>query len=151
MKLQKLNALFRLYEANFRNLHWNSKGLDFNDSHKSITSEYYEMMSDDIDVTAEMIVRLDENPLNYIEITQFIQEDQESKYLVVASGDLYDRLSIVKFADVMLGDICKCIEECLAEDAINAPENIGIKSDLETMHGKYDLQYRYINKRRMTE
>ena len=40
-KLIELNSVLRLYESNYRNLHWNSKGIDFNDSHKSITTEYY--------------------------------------------------------------------------------------------------------------
>ena len=49
----------------------------------------------------------------------------------------------------MLGDVLKLIEATLQEDLFNDISNVGIKSDLEAMHSEFDLQYRYINKRKM--
>ena len=45
--------------------------------------------------------------------------------------------------------ILNLIENALDMDEIaNDKSNVGIKSTLESMHEKFDLQYRYINKRR---
>ena len=56
-KLIKLNAVLRLYHQNFLNLHWNSAGEEFNDAHKGISTDYYELCDKYIDTTAEMICR----------------------------------------------------------------------------------------------
>lgn len=147
-KLIKLNAILRLYHQNFLNLHWNSAGEEFNDAHKSISTDYYELCDKYIDTTAEMICRLGGNPLNYIQVVEFLT-NQDSKYFVTDSSKMYERKDIIKWSDVMLGDILKNIEEVLEDDEAEDSCNIGIKSDLEAMHSEFDLQYRYINKRRM--
>lgn len=148
MKLVELNSVLRLYESNFRNLHWNSVGEEFNDSHKSITTEYYNMISITIDVTAEMLAMLGCNAPNYVEALENLKNG-ERNYMVVDSNVLYDRRKIVVFANVMLKDICELISEVLREDEINDPRNVGIKSELESILYQYDLQCRYINAKRI--
>lgn len=147
-KLIELNAMLRLYESNYRNLHWNSKGIDFNDSHKSITTDYYEMISESIDEVAEFISRLGGNAPNYMEVCEILNS-QERRYLIVNSSELYSREQIVQLSDTMLNDICTLISECLEDSDMQETINAGIKSDLESMLSKYDLQARYINKRRL--
>lgn len=147
-KLIELNAMLRLYESNYRNLHWNSKGIDFNDSHKSITTDYYEMISESIDEVAEFISRLGGNAPNYMEVCEILNS-QERRYLIVNSSELYSREQIVQLSDTMLNDICTLISECLEDSVMQETINAGIKSDLESMLSKYDLQARYINKRRL--
>ena len=78
MKIKELDAVLRLYEGNFRNLHWNAVGIDFNDSHKSISTEYYEMVSDTIDVVAEIICMLGENPCNYMEAIDILKASEKA-------------------------------------------------------------------------
>lgn len=146
MKIKELDAVLRLYEGNFRNLHWNAVGIDFNDSHKSISTEYYEMVSDTIDVVAEIICMLGENPCNYMEAIDILKAS-EKDYLVVESTKKYDRPSIVGYSNIMLNDICNLLSECIEE--INEPINAGIRSELETQLYNYTLQARYINARRL--
>lgn len=146
MKLVLLNAMLRVYNSNFLNLHWNTVGEEFNDGHKGITTDYYELCDKYIDITAEMIARLSLNAPNYIEVAKIAEENS---FFIVDSNTLYDRKNIVQISDKLLGDICKTIVECLEEDSIQSHYNVGIKAELETMQGEFDLQYRYINKRRM--
>lgn len=146
MKLKELDAVLRVYECNFRNLHWNSVGIDFNDSHKSITTEYYEMLSTSIDSIAEMICILGENPYNYAEALDMV-EGTDKKYLIVDSSKKYDRQSIIELSSIMLNDICSLLSECIEE--IAKPIDAGIRSELETMLYNYTLQARYINARRI--
>ena len=49
----------------------------------------------------------------------------------------------------MLGDIVVIIGNCLESEEMQATINAGIKSTLESMLEEFDIQYRYINKRRM--
>lgn len=146
MKLKELDALLRLYEANFRVLHWNSVGIDFNDSHKSITTEYYEMISDTIDKIAEILCMLGENPCNYLEAVKIVMNNNQN-YTVVKSTDKYDRPAIVQLSNTMLNDICRLLAESIEE--VQDPINAGIKSELESILYDYTLQARYINARRL--
>ena len=147
-KLIELDAVLRIYEQNFRNLHWNSKGLEFNDSHKNITTEYYEMLSDDVDKIAEILAVLGVDPFNYLEAAEYITKS-ETKYFIVDSHAHYNKLEICKFADIMLNDICNILAAAIEE--LDQPINAGIKSELETLLYNYTLQAKYLNKRRLEE
>ena len=147
MKLKELDAILRIYETNFRVLHWNSIGIDFNDSHKEITTEYYEMVSGTIDKIAEMLCMLGENPCNYLEAVKIAMNNGEHKYVVVKSTEKYDRPAIVGLSNMMLMDICQLLSDCIEE--VQEPINAGIKSELESILFDYTLQARYINARRL--
>ena len=146
MKLKILDALLRLYEQNFRNLHWNSIGLEFNDSHKNITTEYYEMLSKSVDEVAEILCMYGVDPANYIEALDIIQSC-EKKYLIVDSKTKYSKEEIVKSADIMLRDICQLLSEIIPQ--ITNPLDAGIKSEFETMLFNYSKEARYLNARRL--
>lgn len=145
--LQELDSALRLYESNFRVLHWNSAGLDFNDSHKSITTELYEMTSDNVDKVAEILCMVGMTPGNYIDILNILRES-DTEYRAVESNKLYSRQEICELVDTMLANICKLLSESI--EALSSPLDAGIKSELETMLYEYSIQYRYINKRRIT-
>ena len=147
-KLVELDAVLRIYEQNFRNLHWNSKGIEFNDSHKNITTEYYEMISADVDKVAEILAMLGIDPFNYLEAAEYVTKS-EVKYFVVDSKTHYSKLEICKFADIMLADICVILSAAIEE--ITDPINAGVKSELETMLYNYFKELRYLNKRRLEE
>lgn len=146
MKLKLLDALLRLYEQNFRNLHWNAVGEDFNDSHKDITTEYYEMLSKDVDFIAEVLCMYNTCPVNYMEAAEMISS-AENKYIMVESDRKYTRKDICEYTDLMFKDICKLLSEVIAQ--VQNPMDAGIKSELETMLYRYTLQSRYINARRL--
>ncbi len=181
-KLILLHSVLRVYASNFMNLHWNACGEEFNDAHKAISTDYYELCDKYIDSTAEMIARLGVNPPNYNEVMHIIfhhnidinqeaadsvvpkdestgyaallkeyADDSEYKdeFIMIDSSKLYRRIDIINYANVMLGQIKTLIENCIADEEIQAIENSGIRSDLEAMHAEFDLQHRYINKRRM--
>lgn len=145
MKLVELNSILRLYESNFRNLHWNSVGENFDDAHKSMTTDYYEMLSTTIDETAEIIAMLGQNAPNYIEAVKII-EDSKKYHVLIESNKLYTRKDIIDYTNVMLNDICELLTEVLNDDIIQ--NDIGIKAKLEGILYDYTLQAKYINKRR---
>ena len=145
MKLKLLDALLRLYEQNFRNLHWNSVGLEFNDSHKNITTEYYEMVSKDVDLVAEILCMFNTNPANYAEAFELIS-NTEKKYLIVDSSKKYNKAEIVQLSQVMLNDICDLLAAVIQQ--LQNPLDAGIKSELETMLFNYTKEARYLNARR---
>lgn len=145
--LQELDAALRIYESNFRVLHWNSAGLDFNDSHKDITNDLYEMTSENVDKVAEMLCMLNMNPGNYLDIIGTLRES-ETSYKAVESNKLYTRQEICILVDEMLGNLCKLLAECI--ETLSSPLDAGIKSELETILYEYTIQYRYINKRRIS-
>jgi DNA-binding ferritin-like protein len=148
IKLIELDAVLRIYEQNFRNLHWNSKGIEFNDSHKNITTEYYEMIAADVDKVAELLAIMGIDPFNYLEAAEYVTKS-EVKYFIVDSKTHYSKLEICKFADIMLNDICTILSAAIEE--ITDPINAGIRSELETLLFKYTLEARYLNKRRIEE
>lgn len=149
-KLIELNSVLRLYCSNFRNLHWNSKGEEFDDAHATISNGYISLCDKYVDSTGEMITRLDMNPLNYTEVVEFIN-NAENNYMVINTEKLYTRKEIIEYSGKMLEDIVNLIVAVLNEAIIGETINAGIKSDLEAMLNEFDIQYRYINKRRMTE
>ena len=147
MKLKLLNAVMRLHESNIRNLHWNSAGEVFNDAHKEITTEYYELLSNNVDKTAELLAMFGINAPNYIEVIQTIKE-AGTEYMLVNSNKLYNRAEIIKIMDDIFNDIIIILTDILEDEEMQQTENAGVKSELETMLFTFDFQRRYINRRR---
>ena len=153
MKYAELNELFAvlvLYRMNFENLHWNSKGLGFDDAHKNISTEYYEKVNDDVDVVAEMLVRLGVNPMNYKEVFDCIT-NSSNDYMIVASNTLYSKKDVISMSQTLLTNICTAIVAVLDSDYMQETINAGMKSTLETLLDYYDLQARYINSRKLVD
>lgn len=144
--LKEFDAMLRLYEQNFRNLHWNSIGLEFNDSHKNITTEYYEMLSDTVDEIAEILCMVDMDPANYMEAMDIVS-GSSMKYLIVDSKKKYTKAEIVTESQTMLTDICNSL--AVIASSIEEPIYAGIKSGLEDMLYKYSKEMMYLNKRRI--
>ena len=148
MKLKELYCVLVLYHQNFRNLHWNSVGENFDDAHKEIAKDYYEMTDDTIDTVAEMMGRLGVNPPNYAEVFNEVS-NSSNDYMVVESTELYDRTAIVKMSDKMLTDITALLAATIQDQIMQEPINAGMRSELETILNDYDIQARYINKRKL--
>ena len=144
--LKEFDAMLRLYEQNFRNLHWNSVGLEFNDSHKNITTEYYEMVSDTVDEIAEILCMVDLDPANYMEAINILNSSN-CNFLIIDSKKKYTKAEIVKESQVMLSDICNSLANIAS--SVEEPIYAGIKSDLEDILYKYSKEMMYLNKRRI--
>lgn len=147
MKLKELFCVLVMYGFNIQNLHWNATGINFDSSHKNITIEYYELFNKTIDSVAEMLTRMDINPPNYKEVFDCVSE-MEKDYLLIDSNNKYNKEDVVKNIDIILGDVCNLILQVLDSEEIKIPVNIGIKSSLEAIYSIFDIEYRYINKRR---
>ena len=144
-----LNSLLRVYCSNFSVLHWNAAGEEFNDAHRSIAEEYEELCHKYVDVTAEMATRLGVNPLNYTEVIELMNSSNR-QFIIVDSKRFYSRKDIIMIADKMFADIVTLISATIESEELQTPINAGIRSELESILNDFDLQYRYINKRRMS-
>lgn len=147
MKLQILNAVMRLHESNIRNLHWNTAGEEFDDAHKVITEEYYDLFATNIDKISEIMGMLDIPVPNYVQVIDVIKSSNRH-FIVVKSDKLYNRGEIITLLDTIFGDITGLILEVLDEDIIQDTINTGIRAELENILYTFDFQKRYINKRR---
>ena len=147
--LLELHSVLRLYCANLSNLHWNSCGEEFNDAHVNITDGLIDLFHKWIDPVGEMLTRLDINPLNYAEVFDLIK-NSSNDYFIADSTKRYNRKEIITIADVMLKDIVTLLCSVLESEEMKATINAGIKSELEGMLNDFDLQYRYLNKRRLS-
>jgi len=146
MNLITLNSVFTLYERNFRMLHWLAKGKKFDRIHK-LSEDYAEMVHGDIDVTAEMALRLNLCPSNLAEVLKDV-EDNDIKHIYIECGSNIDYEEFVKYSEIMLGNILKIVGAVRNSEEMQEDINMGIKAELEAMFNKYDLQARYLNARR---
>lgn len=140
-----LNAILRYHASNFQMLHWNAVGEDFNDAHANISTDYYKLCDSYIDLTAEMVGRLDYFVYDYATVAQ-VAEDE--KWSSVNSEELYTRDEVISISDQLLAEVVSVVEACLDSDEVNTSKNAGIRSGLENMQDEFDLQVRYVNKRR---
>lgn len=146
MTLKTLLSVLLVYRSNFHVLHWMAKGKNFFMIH-SKAEEFVNKLSKDIDVVAEMLLRIDDSVVNYMEALKCIEEDETHEFILVDSDKLFDAEDFCKYSLGMMKGILECIEELLKTDVIMEPKNVGIKATLESMHNEYDLQYRYLLKR----
>lgn len=144
MIFTEATAIFTLYSNNFKVIHWAACGKKFDRIHK-LAEEYYVMINDDLDVLAEMGIRVNQNPAVMIKCTDIISNIDYHDFLVIEEYDNIDYNKFCTMSNIMLKDICFCIESLLENDEVKKPSNIGIKASLEGLHDKYDLQARYLN------
>lgn len=143
-------SVLLVYRSNFHLLHWQASGHEFHTQHDK-SAEYYNKVLEDADTIAEVLMRLDYNPVNYIEAYSLLHDHSDHEFIVLPSEIKFSMKDFIEFSDVMFGDILLCIEELLQGEEMQEISNIGIKSKLEQMHDEYDLQKRYINKHRVCD
>lgn len=151
MKLQELLSLMVIHEHNFRVIHWNCIGKKFDKIH-SITKEYYEMLSDDQDIVAEMAMRCGEKCVGYSEAEKILSEYSDKNFKIISSEEMFDYKKFCDDVSQMLDDICYGIGSVLEEKEISENiSNVGIKATLEGLYDRYDLQKRFIHTRRSSD
>lgn len=145
MDFKTLLSVLLVYRSNFHVLHWMCKGEAFFTIHAK-ASEYADMVLGDVDVIAEMILRHEDNIVNYKDALDIV-ENCEEHFVMVPSDKLVDINEFSKYSQKMFSDIMRCIERLLEAEEIKQPSNVGIKATLEGMHDRYDLQCRYLLRR----
>lgn len=149
MDLRVLIAVLLMYQSNAKILHWKSCGPEFDTMHKDIASDLYSKITNDIDTVAEMALRLDINPPNYAECIAELRKYDDYEFKLLNTDIDYPYDEFTANIGVILDDILYAIEETLFSDIIqNEHKNVGIKSSLEALYESYDIQARYLNKRR---
>lgn len=147
MDFGTFSAVLTVYRHNFKILHWGASGKKFDRIHK-LADEYADMVTADLDVVAEMALRNGQTPCsmnNAIEILHNV----DGNFLVMDFDNAIGYEEFCTNTSAMLASILNCINELHESELVNKPINMGIKSDLEAMFAKYDLQARYLNARRM--
>ena len=140
--LRSLFILLTVSESNFRMLHWMAEGRKFREMHSDADS-FRSMVSEDIDAVAEMILRDSDEIPSLRVISNNLQAIIDTK------GELIEYEKYLAYSKRIFAGILDAIEACLKTDEIaNNIKNVGIKATLESMYDKYDLQARYLIKRR---
>ena len=147
MNLRIFLAVLLVYRSNFHVLHWKAYGKQFDRVH-ALAASNYDKLLDDADKVAEFAMRLGMEPVNYIEAIDILNDYDGHSFKVLPSNKDYDLEDYIDNLNVMYSDIISCIEAILDSKIIQDPANVGIKAELEAMHGSYDLELRYLNKRR---
>ena len=150
MEAQRLLlAILLVHKSNLQVLHWKAAGQNFGDSHVNVAEKYYDKVEEDIDGVAERLMMQGGEPLNYMDVIKTLKESNKD-LTMVPTDRLYTRKEVVKVSQSILGDIVNAIIAVLKSDQIaNTDENIGIKSWYESLLESYDLEYRYLNARRL--
>ena len=148
MNFRLFLAQLMLYSVNIKDLHWLVRGDEFDSVHNGVTNDYHDKICEDIDYIAEVLLRNGEEPLNMPEAVR-LTESANRKFVIVDTGKLYGKVEVYQYLQKMLQDIKLSIEFLIKslEDDI---KQVGIKSTLEAMHEWYDLQARFLNKRRLS-
>lgn len=142
MDLRTFLSVLLVYHCNFKVLHWMVKGDEFLTIHTK-ADEYCNDVAEDIDKVGEMILRTNGEIVNYKEALDIVEDIESHEFLLIESGNSYDTEEFCNYSMKMFKDILVCIQELLDGEI----SNVGIKSTLEGMYDKYDLQANYILKR----
>lgn len=155
MNFRILTALFTIYANNFKVLHWGAIGKQFDRIHE-ISEKYYNMISEDLDVIAEMALRMNIHPTVFFEAVKVLADVEGKEFFIFETYEDIDYVDFAKISTVMLQDIVMCLSEMLQLDCFNSEDsdtaiNVGIKAELEGLINKYDLEARYLSSRRFKE
>lgn len=148
MNMKELLAVLIIERSNFQILHWKVKGQGFDRVHARVTNDYYETISTDIDDIAELGMRLNINPVNYLD-TYRVAKAACPDIEILDAEKFYSGDEVFSKIDTILSTILDCTKKVLQESEIQyIIENVGIKSFLEGFYDKYDKEYRFLNNRR---
>ena len=140
-----LLAVLALSNHNFKVLHWNACGDNFDTLH-AIGAKYYDKTNEDEDKVAEICMRLDAKAVSFSDIVPLTKEVNlynELQCVDVSKTNFYD------LCQVILKNIFDAICAVLENSAIDNTQYAGIRSDLEAILSEYDLELNFLNKRRI--
>lgn len=147
-KWRELLAASMLYRSNFKMLHWTATSPQFDRVHNT-AEEYSDLMLEIEDEVAERLGRLKEAVFVSYTDAVGILEKSETNHLMIGSQESYNKAEFFyKSVSEMLTNLMNCIQSILLDEESSKPENVGLKSYLESLYDKLDKEARYLNPRR---
>lgn len=137
--MKKLLAYIMFYSHNIHILHWKVVGEEFQANHEHF-DEYYKSMIDHIDLVAEMMLQLDQNPIDYPIMLDIVNTAGK-----IVDVDVYRTYS-GKEAFVIINEMYLHILgliESLHENMGNELPN-SIKSTLDEIESWYRIRAKYL-------
>lgn len=142
----KMLAILVYYQHNFRILHWNVKGKDFDQYHQ-LMKEYSDKLEEYVDQIAEMAVMTNDAPVSFQTTVSILTNDDSTAYYSADITDTYTSEMIVECIDIMFGHILTALKNLM--DYHKVQNNPVIKTELENMYAYFDKELNYKNKRRL--
>jgi starvation-inducible DNA-binding protein len=139
VNLVNLFKMLNIYFYNIRVLHWKVKSDKFDEVH-SLMNMYYDKLSDDVDLIAEMMLS---NDIDVVSLNEVV----DSKYALIDTNKDYTYDEVFNLIELMFKDIIDYIKRLLNEDSV-VTKNPGIHSELENLYSFYDKELNYKNTRR---
>jgi starvation-inducible DNA-binding protein len=139
VNLVNLFKMLNIYFYNIRVLHWKVKSDKFDEVH-SLMNMYYDKLSDDVDLIAEMMLS---NDIDVVSLNEVV----DSKYALIDTNKDYTYDEVFNLIELMFKDIVDYIKRLLNEDSV-VTKNPGIHSELENLYSFYDKELNYKNTRR---
>ena len=143
-ELRSLLIILMISEANFRTLHWMAAGNKFARMHAD-ADEWRSMVSTDIDVVAEFILRRSDD-LPSLKVVA-----ANTNMILDTNGNTIDYDKFISITKSIFKNILNAITLCLESSEMTESENVGIKAALEGLYDKYDLQANYLVRRRESD
>ena len=114
------------------------------------------MLSEDLDVIAEMALRMNIHPTVFFEAVKVLADVEGKEFFIFETYEDIDYVDFTKISTTMLQDIVICLTEMLKSDYFDTEDfdtaiNVGVKAELEGLINKYDLEARYLSSRRFKE
>lgn len=143
VNLNEFFKMLNIYFYNFRVLHWKVKD-DIFDTYHELMNEYYDKLSEDIDLIAEMLLS---NDLEVSSLDDVVKYSNENNIKIIDVNLNYSKNDIVELINEMFINIINYIKRLLNEDGV-VTNNPGISSELENLYSYYDKEVNYKNERR---
>lgn len=123
-------AALTVYENNMRIIHWKLHGPDFHKTHERF-GDYYEEFGKYMDETAEQMITLGQNPLNYSEAMDILQNSSIDAFTLSGGMD-FDPKGAETTAYKMFRQLYDMASELAGEDDL--PIDV---QDVFMGHAKY--------------
>lgn len=135
--LRKLQALLIVHQYNFRILHWNVIGVDFDPVHE-LMSQYYSKLDEFIDSVVEISVMCGEDIISVMDAVA------TKSIFTISSKRKYESKEVFKISRALFEEILEGIDE-----AINDCEHDDVKDELKIIQFWIRKELSYKNARRM--
>lgn len=119
--LRKLQALLIVHQYNFRILHWNVTGVDFDPVHE-LMSDYYEKLGEFIDGIVEISI------LSGVDVVSVFDAAKTNSDKALDSNKKYTSEEVFKHTKEILRDLIEGMDE-----AIEDCEHEDVKDEIKTM------------------
>jgi DNA-binding ferritin-like protein len=146
MNLKNLLSALILHHHNFRILHWNVSGVDFDPVH-SLMGDYYDKLGGLVDDVAEICISLGIQPVNLHEALELLGNDGEEKYLELSGGTLFTSKDCFEKSEIIFRQLINMYQKLYSDKSI--PESI--INVLQEHQQWFRKECEYKNKRRLSK